>query len=235
MSGDTLFVRLKEGTEVVATVEWATREYAFLQAQERAGWPDESAEAVQVLAGYIVPKPVYYRRGRDEEAGVPSLVDVVFEMVALASTPAVEEEIRQGKRDVEWLESVEKRIVDDGLATKEAVVEMSNRTISDGVRKKKERDEAHRVANHAGEVELGEDELVQYKKFIVGAKTAAQKHEWIRDALKTRARTGDGVGETRFVYMAVRKAKELGNKYGVRRACLRAREQRRFVRRGLSV
>ena len=87
MSGDTLFVRRKEGTEVVATVEWATREYAFLQAQERAGWPDESAEAVQVLAGYIVPFPVYRRRVRDEEAGVPSSVNVVFEMVKLAKAP----------------------------------------------------------------------------------------------------------------------------------------------------
>ena len=87
MSGDTLFVRRKEGTEVVATVEWATREYAFLQAQESAGWPDDSADAVQVLAGYIVPLPVYRWRARDEEAGVPSLVNVVFEMVKLAKAP----------------------------------------------------------------------------------------------------------------------------------------------------
>ena len=82
-----MFVRLKEGTEVVATVEWATREYAFLQAQESAGWPDESADAVQVLAGYIVPKPVYRRRVRDEADKVPSSVNVVFEMVKLAKAP----------------------------------------------------------------------------------------------------------------------------------------------------
>ena len=68
-------------------MEWATSQYAFLQEQERAGWPDDSADTVQALAGYIVPKPVYHRRGRDEADKVPISVNVVFEMVKLAKAP----------------------------------------------------------------------------------------------------------------------------------------------------